>query len=114
MKKQLIFRSSVLVLFALSLWGSPTIAAQQSCAAVGDGCEATCEDWCRTQTGNPVYFEAGCGCPTVGTYGSSCDCQCLVGPLWTAINPLPEDPPCPLWDQVEETCEYCPHGGCCD
>lgn len=56
-------------------------------------------------------LDSGCGCPTIGTYGSSCDCQCN-GQFYDGV-PQPLSPEnellCPIYDQMTEECDYCPY-----
>ena len=84
-----------------------TIGAQEtelSCAPVGEGCEGTCADFCSP---DEVLYD-GCGCPSIGTYGNSCDCWCDGNPYVTTGIAVKAnvDPQCHFWTGTE--CDYCP------
>jgi hypothetical protein len=96
-----------LVVLAILTLGARPVAARQECAEVGSGCENACQGWC----GQSAVLFSGCGCPTVGSYGNSCDCVCDGDPtLYTGVPQIENggDLPCKWDDGLEQDCTYCP------
>lgn len=72
-----LIRLLILVIFVAVSPRASRASMLNECAEVGQGCEATCTDFCGERL--PLLL-VGCGCPTLGTYGSSCDCWCFGDP----------------------------------
>ena len=102
--RMLIFRVVVTGLLAL---GAVPTAAKQECAEVGTGCVNACQAWC----GESAVVFSGCGCPTINSYGNSCDCLCQGDSyFYTGIPQIEfsEDLPCLWYDGLAGDCVYCP------